>query len=137
MTSGSSSTAGALRVLEAQLFVRDLGASCEFYTSVLGFTVAFSYGEPPFYAQVQRDNVRLNLRLVEEPVFAGDIREREDLLSAVVGLGSSADLDRVFSEYQAAGAPFHQTVREEPWGSRTFIVRDPDGNLVLFAAPAG
>ena len=30
---------------------------------------------------------------------------------------------------------FFQTLKTEPWGARTFIVRDPDGNLVLFAGP--
>jgi uncharacterized glyoxalase superfamily protein PhnB len=34
---------------------------------------------------------------------------------------------------QAAGVRFHQTLRTEPWGARTFIVRDPEGNLILFA----
>jgi hypothetical protein len=28
---------------------------------------------------------------------------------------------------------FHQTLKSEPWGARTFIVRDPDGNLILFS----
>jgi len=28
---------------------------------------------------------------------------------------------------------FHQVLKTEPWGARTFIVRDLDGNLILFA----
>jgi len=31
---------------------------------------------------------------------------------------------------------FHQELKTEPWGARTFIVKDPDGNLILFAGPA-
>jgi hypothetical protein len=31
---------------------------------------------------------------------------------------------------------FFQTLRREPWGARDFILRDPDGNLLLFAGPA-
>lgn len=42
---------------EPQLFVADIRASCEFFTK-LGFAVASSYGEPPFYAQVRRDGAR-------------------------------------------------------------------------------
>src|SRR4051794_20562457 len=49
---------------EPQLYVRDIVASCEYYSRVLGFSVAFTYGEPPFYAQVFRDAARLNLRQV-------------------------------------------------------------------------
>ena len=55
---------------EAQLFVADIQASCDFYTSKLGFEVAFVYGDPPFYGQVTRDRASINLRVVGEPVFA-------------------------------------------------------------------
>ena len=47
---------------EPQLFVSDIKRSCEFFQEKLGFSVVFSYGEPPFYAQVGRDAARLNLR---------------------------------------------------------------------------
>ena len=125
-----------LTEIEAQLFVADIKASCDFFTSKLGFAVAFTYGEPPFYGQVKRDNARLNLRLVCEPVFAGDIREREQLLAASMTLGSAAELRQLFVEYQSAGVDFQQPLKQEPWGARTFVVRDPYGNLLLFAGPA-
>jgi len=125
-----------LTQVEAQLFVADIKASCAFFTSKLGFEVVFTYGEPPFYGQVKRDNARLNLRIVCEPVFVGDIREREQLLAASMIVGSVAELRQLFLQYQSAGVDFQQTLKQEPWGARTFIVRDPDGNLLLFAGPA-
>ena len=121
---------------EAQLYVADIKASCDFYTDKLGFTVAFVYGDPPFYGQVTRDQARLNLRLVCEPVFAGDIREREHLLSATLTVATAAEIKELFLSYQAAGVRFGQTLKKEPWGARTFSVQDPDGNLILFAGPA-
>ena len=121
---------------EAQLFVADIKTSCDFYTNKLGFTVAFVYGDPPFYGQVTRDHARLNLRVVGEPVFAGDIREREHLLSASLTVATVVEIKELFLSYQAAGVRFHQTLKKEPWGARTFIVQDPDGNLILFACPA-
>ncbi|MBV8411644.1 MAG: VOC family protein [Alphaproteobacteria bacterium] len=130
------SAAPTLVAVEAQAFVADIAASCAFYTAKLGFKVAFTYGEPPFYGQVERDGARLNLRMVCEPVFVGDIREREHLLAAVFTLDSAGALRALFLEYQAAGVAFHQTLHQEPWGARNFIVRDPDGNLLLFASPS-
>ena len=121
---------------EAHLFVTDVKASCEFYTDKLGFTRAFVYGDPPFFGQVTRDHARLNLRLVGEPVFAGDIREREGLLSASLTVAAADEIEQLFVTYQAAGVRFSQTLKKEPWGARTFVVSDPDGNLVLFAGPA-
>ena len=137
----SSKTTGgetrpAISRTEAQLFVTDMSAACAFFTGKLGFEVVFTYGEPPFYGQVRRDAGRVNLRQVCEPVFAGDIREREQLLSAAMTLESGTALKQLYLEFQEAGVDFQQTLKNEPWGARTFIVRGPDGNLLLFAGPA-
>jgi predicted lactoylglutathione lyase len=103
-----------LSSVAAQLFVRDIRVSCDFY-SKLGFTVDFVYGDPPFYGQVSRDNARLALRYMDEPVFAGDIREREGLLSAAITVESRDEIKDLFLMYQAADAPFQQTLKKEPW----------------------
>jgi catechol 2,3-dioxygenase-like lactoylglutathione lyase family enzyme len=120
----------ALLAAEPQLFVADIATSCAFYTSKLGFTVAFTYGAPPFYGQVFRDGARLNLRCLPTPVIDPQLRDSEHLLSASITLDDAKPL---FLEFQAAGAEFHQALKTEPWGARTFIVRDPDGNLILFS----
>lgn len=119
----------------AQLFVADIAASCAFFTDKLGFAVDFVYGDPPFYGQVRRDKALIALRLVCEPVFVGDIRAREHLLSAAITVDTTEEIKQLFLAFQAANVPFHQPLRKEPWGARTFIVLDPDGNLVLFAGP--
>ena len=125
-----------LNSTEAQLFVADINASCDFYAGKLGFTVASIYGDPPFYGQVVRDQAKLNLRAVDEPVFVADIREREQLLSATLTVAHKGETESLFLSYQAAGVHFLQSMQSEPWGATTFIVRDPDGNLILFAGPA-
>ena len=125
-----------LSATEAVVYVSDFDRSRDYYVSRLGFVVEFSYGDPPFYGLIARDSARLCLRLVSEPVFVGDIREREQLLSVTFTLGAAADIKELFQEFQASGVDFLQRLKTEPWGARTFIVRDPDGNLILFAAPA-
>ncbi|MGC1684680.1 MAG: VOC family protein [Candidatus Acidiferrales bacterium] len=125
-----------LNSIEAQLFVANIKTSCDFYTNKLGFTVKFIYGDPPFYGQVVRDNARLNLRLVCEPVFAGDIRKREHLLSASITVATAKEIKQLFLSYQAAGVSFEQALKKEPWDARTFVISDPDENLILFAGPA-
>ena len=131
----TTSAASTILAAEPQLFVADLARACRFYVDTLGFEAAFIHGEPPSYAQVARDGARLNLRHVDGPVFDAGFREREpDALAATLTL---RDAELLFDAFQRAGAPFHQTLRTEPWGARTFIVRDPDGNLILFAGAAG
>jgi catechol 2,3-dioxygenase-like lactoylglutathione lyase family enzyme len=114
-----------------QLFVSEVEASCRFWVTSLGFEIVFKYGKPAFYALVQRDNARLNLRYVHGPIFNRDADR--DLLSASITV---ANLKALYSEYQTSGAPMHQRLKKQPWGIEDFIVRDPDGNLIHFAESA-
>ena len=121
---------------EPEVYVSDFDRARDFYTGKLGFEVVFTYGDPPFYGQVRREKALLNIRLICEPVFVGDVREREELVSAGFTLGSAAAIRALFAEYQAAGVDFFRPLKQEPWGARTFFVRDPFGNLLLFAGTA-
>ncbi len=126
---------------EPQLLVTDIQRSCEFFRDKLGFSLVFSYGKPPYYAQVARDAARLNLRCVEQrsverPVIESMVRDREELLSVSLTVATAVEIKLLFLEFQSAGVAFHQTLKKQPWDARNFIVKDPDGNLLLFAGPA-
>jgi catechol 2,3-dioxygenase-like lactoylglutathione lyase family enzyme len=125
-----------LTAAEPQLFVADIKASCDFFTQKLGFTVVYTYGEPPFYGQVKRDAARLNLKHMDRPVIDPELREREQLLSADMGVDTADAIKQLYLEFQKAGVDFQQTLVRQPWGAKNFVVRDPDGNLLLFAGPA-
>jgi catechol 2,3-dioxygenase-like lactoylglutathione lyase family enzyme len=121
---------------EPQLFVGDMQRSCDFFCEKLGFTLVFSYGKPPYYAQVGRDAVRLNLRCVERRVIESTVRDREELLSVSMTVATTDEIKLLFLEFQSAGVTFRQTLKKQPWGAKNFVVQDPDGNLLLFAGPA-
>ena len=121
---------------EPQLFVADIQRSCDFFCAKLGFRLEFSYGNPPFYAQVGRDGARLNLRHVEKAVIDSTVRKRDGLLSASLTVATAGEIKLLFLEFQSAGVPFQKKLKREPWGAKTFIVKDPDDNLLLFAGPA-
>ena len=59
-----------------------------------------------------------------------DRRDAEQLLVASITL---EDAKPLFLEYHDAGVEFVQPLKSESWGAQTFMVRDPDGNLLLFA----
>jgi len=122
-----------LNTAEASIFTTDFEAACAFFTAKLGFEIVFTYGEPPFYGQIRRDKALINLRLVEGPVFVDDVREREELLAISITVGTADNLRQLFLEFETAGVDFFRPLKQEPWGARTFVVRDPDGNLLLFA----
>lgn len=121
----STTETARLTGIEPQLFTTDLSASLAFYRR-LGFETVFSYGEPPFYAQVRRDGAPINFRLLPAMPY----EPKEDMLAATVLVD---DVKALYLEFKAAEVEFHQDLKKEPWGSRTFMVKDPDGNLVLFA----
>jgi uncharacterized glyoxalase superfamily protein PhnB len=121
---------------EPQLFVTDIKRSCNFFRQKLGFSVVFSYGDPPYYAQVGRDGARVNLRHVEGHLIESMVRDREELLSVSMTVATADEIKLLFLEFQSAGVTFHQTLKKQPWGAKNFIVKDPDGNLLLFAGPA-
>jgi len=110
-----------------QLFVADVDASCRFFEEQLGFTLGFKYGDPPFYALVEKDEARLNLRFVHHPVL--NRADEPDLLAASIPV---ENLKALYLEYKAAEVPIHQALKRQPWGSCDFIVSDPDGNLIHF-----
>ena len=60
-----------ITVAEPQLFVADVRTSCDFFIQNLGFTIAFVYGDPPFFGQVTRDGARLNLKSFQAPFIDG------------------------------------------------------------------
>ena len=125
-----------LTVAEPQLFVADINTACDFFTAKLGFAIEFTYGEPPYCAQVKRDAARLNLRCVKLPVIDPALRDREELLAASLTVATAAEIRQLAAEFEAAGVVFFQALRREPWDALDFIVRDVDGNLLLFAGPS-
>ena len=111
------------------IFVKDFAVALAYYTGPLGFHSLFVYGDVPFYAHVARDEAILALRHVAKPVI--DHSAGEDLLSAFVEV---SDVNALHASLQASGANIRQAPRGEPWGMRSLIVSDLDGNLICFAS---
>jgi catechol 2,3-dioxygenase-like lactoylglutathione lyase family enzyme len=136
MPADALSTKAVITVAEPQLFVTDIMAACDFFTGKLGFAIDFTYGEPPYYAQVKRDGARLNLRCVGRPVIDPVLRDRDELLAASLVVATAAEIRQLALEFEAAGVTFVQALQRKPWDALDFIIKDVDGNLLLFAGPA-
>lgn len=122
-----------LSFAEPCLLASDIARTCDYFSSRLGFDVLFTYGDPPFYGVIERDDVKFSVRQVDQYIV--DQRtarnEAEELFTAGV---STVAIEDVYQEYLDAGADFFQALRVEPWGRKSFVVRDPDGNLIAFHA---
>jgi hypothetical protein len=99
-----------------QLFVSDVRRAADFYVGTLGFSIVYLYGEPPFYGQVARDGIGLNLRHVDAPVIDQALREKESLLGAAIVVEGVKEL---FLGFERAGAAFAQRLKPQPWARPT------------------
>lgn len=111
------------------LFVADVTKSAAFYRDKLGFTVEFLHGHPPFYGSVARDNARLHLKWVHQPVFGPGRVHEEGLIMAFL---PTENVKALYAKLSGAGVEFNQKLTRQPWGGTDFHVRDPDDNILAF-----
>lgn len=102
------------------LFVRDVRAAAAFYTEKLGFSLGFTWGDPPSMAGVDLDKVSLHLSQGAPHADGCEVY-------FVVG-----DVDELHRLHAANGVAVTAPPANKPWGLRQYDLRDLDGNLLVF-----
>jgi catechol 2,3-dioxygenase-like lactoylglutathione lyase family enzyme len=115
----ASSLIGAATVF----VVQDVARSVAHYRGVLGFRVEVTYGEPMFYAGVERGNVVIHLQAASET-------KRQPGQGAVYVFVT--DVDALYRELTSRGARTLGEPKDYPYGMRDFDVHDLDGNQLGF-----
>ena len=103
--------------------VRDVLKSVGYYRDALGFDTEFLYGEPTFYAGVERGNVPIHLQAAHES-------KREPGQMAINVFVS--DVDALYEELKGRGAKLLNAPKDYAYGMRDFNVADLDGNELCF-----
>jgi uncharacterized glyoxalase superfamily protein PhnB len=103
--------------------VQDVLRSVEHYRDVLGFHTEFLYGQPTFYAGVERDSVVIHLQAASET-------KRQQGHGAVNVFVT--DVDALYQELKSRGARLLNEPKDYPYGMRDFDVKDLDGNQLCF-----
>ncbi|AZL57766.1 glyoxalase [Tabrizicola piscis] len=114
------------------LMVDDVATSAEFYVLHFGFEAAFS---SEWYVHlVSTTDASVNLAILQGDhdtiPTAGRGRASGMLLNFEV-----EDVDAVHSGITAAGLPILLSLRDEAFGQRHFITRDPNGVLIDVIKP--
>ena len=107
--------------------VSDSARAEDYYCRVLGFQKMFAYPPDapkpdPRYLGVARDGVWLHLQSYKP--------ERAGMTDAFLWVD---DVDRLHEEFSARGAAVQLPPTDQTWGTRETGIRDPDGNVLVFA----
>jgi uncharacterized glyoxalase superfamily protein PhnB len=113
----------SLRGAAPVFVVQDVLRSVEHYRDVLGFRVEFTYGQPTFYAGVERDNVLIHLQAASETKRPPG----QSALNIFV-----TEVDALYQELKSRGARTLNEPKDYPYGMRDFNVADLDGNDLCF-----
>jgi catechol 2,3-dioxygenase-like lactoylglutathione lyase family enzyme len=115
------------------VFVSDLPAMVTFYRDVLGFDIEWD-GKGP-YAEFKHEGVRFSMYrrselpslLGSEPTYPQGLNGTFEL---AIDLPRFGEVDERFERLVAAGAQPVYRPRDEPWGMRSSMIADPEGNLI-------
>lgn len=118
--------ASRLEQVQPVLATRDVRAAIQFYER-LGFTMTFcDTPNDPKYAGVRRDGVELHLQWHDASQWIPG-QDRPNYRFVV------QDVDGLYNEWMAKQAIDANTkLRDTPWGTREFHVRDLDLNGLQF-----
>lgn len=104
--------------------VDDAVLTAEYYKTKLGFDISFVYGDPPYYAIVQRgENATIHFS------------EREDSSTPITPCHVYvfvSDVDALYQEYEAKGIPAFSPPENQQYGMRELEIRDPNGHFLTF-----
>lgn len=103
--------------------VQDVLRSVEHYRDVLGFRTEFTYGQPTFYAGVERGAVVIHLQAASET-------KRQPGQGAVNIFVT--DVDALHQELRSRGAKTRNEPKDYAYGMRDFDINDLDGNHLCF-----
>jgi catechol 2,3-dioxygenase-like lactoylglutathione lyase family enzyme len=124
-------TTALTELASVRYIVDDVQAAIDFYTTHLGFTVAF---EAPPFADVRRGPLRL---LLSGPATSGARATPDD--AATAGRNRIHlivdDLDAEIDRLHTAGLTFRSDLVSGP-GGRQILLADPAGNLIELFQPA-
>jgi lactoylglutathione lyase len=115
------------------IFVRDIQAMVAFYRDALGFEIGWDGNGP--YAEFTNKGVRFSMYersqlpglLGTEPSYTEGLNGTYEI---AIDLPNSSEVDRLFNQVvQQGGRPVYPP-RDEPWGMRSSMIADPEGNLI-------
>jgi uncharacterized glyoxalase superfamily protein PhnB len=120
-----------MRLVQSRIVTEDVAAMATFYATLLGSEVTVN----DYYVEVPSGDMSVGFSkprfteyqpgTAEAPEGGGPI-----ILDFVVD-----DVDAEYGRIAALGVEWVMPPRTQPWGRRSMVFRDPEGNLVNVSSP--
>ena len=115
------------------LMADDVGATAAFYRDHLRFEALF---EADWYVHLQsREDPGVNLAILARDHETIPEAGRGPIAQGLLLNFEVEDVDAEYARALEAGLPIEQALRDEPFGQRHFITRDPGGVLIDVIQP--
>jgi predicted enzyme related to lactoylglutathione lyase len=121
-----------MNLVSIRIITADVARLVEFYERVTGIPATWS---TPDFAEVRAGSATLAIGSTRTvALFAPDAARPADNRSVIVEF-LVGDVDAVHRDLTAFVADFVTEPTTMPWGNRSLLLRDPDGNLVNVFTP--
>lgn len=112
------------------LLVKDVAKSAAYWRDKLGFTQQETFGNPPYFAMVKRNDFTVMLALVKpDHVIVPNWQVVEKMWDVYFWVD---DAEAIYAEFQASGAIIDYTLYVAPHGVNEFGVQDLDDHDIAF-----
>jgi catechol 2,3-dioxygenase-like lactoylglutathione lyase family enzyme len=111
----------------AQLRTTDLEESIRFYTTKLGFTLAFRYED--FYAGIRAGSQLFHLKLVDEKDPSIQFVDKGEHFHLYL---ETNDAVAAAEALKQNGVRLVKDVHTTPWGRKEFVIHDDQGHTLYF-----
>lgn len=118
--------------LRPMLAVTDLPRTVRFYVEKLGFNCSSLFGNPPVWAELERDGVALMFNTPPAEDVLRDVPRRSK--DYQIYYFNSDDLVALHAEFRERGVAVSE-LRVTIYGMKEFEVRDPDDHWLWFGQP--
>jgi len=121
-----------MNLLSLRIITADIKRLVQFYENTLGLPVTW-YTED--FAEIITEKATLAIGSTRTlAVFGGEIAQPAANKSIIIEFRVE-DVDAEYENIKAITSDIVQPPTTMPWGNRSLLFRDPDGNLINFFAP--
>ncbi len=121
-----------MNFVSIRVITHDVARLVDFYEQVTGVTATWS---TPEFAELVTPTCTLAVAGSRTVALFGTDSARPAANRTVITEFRVADVDAEYRRLMPLGCEFVQTPTTMPWGNRSLLFRDPDGNLINFFTP--